>query len=170
MLDRGEVSLAYRHCAPQVLGRSFSNSHLTFGQTGQGAQVAARNADHTDVLQTQRDAATGYPALASALWRQREAMQLLARALAGRGEVRAALDDFRLGEVFRAAEAEELARAVGLPADITLADLAAASAEPWRTLLTDHWDALHELYTEITARAAAADVRIWQQSLDDFLR
>lgn len=122
------------------------------------------------MLQTERGAPTGFPAVESALWQQRTAMQLLAEALAGGGDVRSALQDFRLGEVFRAAEVEELARLLGLPADLSLADLAAAAPEPWRTILTDHWDALQRLYTEVTARAAAADVRIWQQSLDDFLR
>jgi hypothetical protein len=53
---------------------------------------------------------------------------------------------------------------------VSLADLAAVSPEPWGTLLADHLSALQRLYTEVTARAAAADVRIWQQSLDDFLR
>jgi hypothetical protein len=121
------------------------------------------------VLQTERGA--GYPAVASALWRQREAMQLLGSALAGGGDqVRAALDDFRLGEVFRAAEVEELARSLGLPAEVSLAELAAAAPEPWRTVLSDHLVGLQQLYTEVTARAAAAQVRIWQQSLDDFLR
>ena len=103
-------------------------------------------------------------------WQQREAMQLLAQALATGGDVRAALQEFRLGEVFRAAEVEDLARLLGLPDEVSLTDLAAAAPEPWRTMLTDHWAALQQLYTEVTARAAVADVRIWQQSLDDFLR
>lgn len=122
------------------------------------------------MLQTERGAPADYPAVASALWQQRESMQLLAEALAGNGEVRSALDVLRLGEVFRAAEVEELARALGLPADVSLAHLAEFSPEPWRTLLTDHLVALQRLYTEVTARAAVADIRIWQQSLDDFLR
>jgi hypothetical protein len=144
------------------------NSHPD--KSGSTAKVTARHADVLDVLQTERGAPTSYTSVAAALWQQRDAMQRLAEALAGRGEVRPALNDFRLGEVFRAAEVEDLARALGLPAEVSLADLAAASPEPWRTLLTDHWLALQKLYTEITARAAAADVRIWQQSLDDFLR
>ena len=122
------------------------------------------------MLQTERGAPTGYPAVASVLWQQREAMQLLAQALATGGDVRAALQEFRLGEVFRAAEVEDLARLLGLPDEVSLTDLAAAAPEPWRTMLTDHWAALQQLYTEVTARAAVADVRIWQQSLDDFLR
>ena len=127
------------------------------------------------MLQTERGApmtseVAGYTAVASVLWQQREAMQLLVQALAGRANVRAALDDFQLGEVFRVAEVESLAAALGLPADVSLAELVAASAEPWQTVLADHWIALQRLYTEVTARAVAADVRIWQQSLDDFLR
>lgn len=122
------------------------------------------------MLQAERGAPTGYPAVASALWQQRDAMQLLAQALATGGDVRAALQQFRLGEVFRAAEVEDLARLLGLPADVSLTELAAASPEPWRTMLADHWTALQTLYTEVTARAALADVRIWQLSLDDFLR
>lgn len=134
------------------------------------AQVVAGNADGSDVLQTERGAPADYAAVASALWQQRESMQLLAEALAGRGDVRSSLDVVRLGEVFRAAQVEELARVLGLPADVSLADLAAVAPEPWRTMLIDHLLELHRLYTEVTARAAAADVRIWQQSLDDFLR
>jgi hypothetical protein len=127
------------------------------------------------VLQTERGApmtseVAGYTAVAAVLWQQREALRALAQALAGRGDIRTAVDDFQLGEVFRVAEVEELARALGLPADVRLADLAAISPEPWQSMLTDHWVALQRLNTEITARAAAADLRIWQQSLDDFLR
>jgi hypothetical protein len=144
------------------------NSHS--GKSDTIAHAAPPSADRQGVLQTERGAPTSYPSMAAALWRQREAMQLLADALAGRGDVRAALHAFRLGEVFRAVEVEDLAHALGLDPDASLADLAAASAEPWRTVLTDHWIALQKLYTEVTGRAAAADVRIWQQSLDDFLR
>jgi hypothetical protein len=127
------------------------------------------------VLQTERGApmtseVAGYTAVAAVLWRQREAMQALAQALGGRGDVRAALEDFQLGEVFRAVEVEQLAWVLGVPADVSLAELAAISADPWQTLLADHWVALQQLNTEITARAAAADLPIWQQSLDDFLR
>lgn len=170
MLDRGEVSLAHCHVTSQGPDALFSNWQLTPGQIGQVAQVGGGNADEPDVLQTERDAPTGYPALAAALWQQRATMQLLAEALARGGDVPSALRDFRLGEVFRAAEVDELARALGLPSDVSLAELATVSPEPWRTILTDHWDALQQLYTAVTARAAAADVRIWQQSLDDFLR
>ena len=112
----------------------------------------------------------GYTSVASALWRQREALQVLADAFADPGKLRSALDDFRLGEVFRAAEVEELAGVLGLPADASLSELIAASPEPWHSILTDHWLGLQQLYTVVTARAAAADVRLWQQSLDDFLR
>lgn len=127
------------------------------------------------MLQTERGApmtseVAGYTAVAGALWRQRESMQALAQALAGRGDIRAALEDFQLGEVFRVVEVEELARMLGVPADVSLADLTAISADPWQTMLADHWIALQRLNTEVTARAAAADLRIWQQSLDDFLR
>jgi hypothetical protein len=133
------------------------------------------NADRTDVLQTERGApmtneVAGFTAVTSAIWRQRESLELLALALAGRGNLRAALDDLQLGEVFRVAEVEELARTLEVPTDVSLAELAAVSAEPWQTLLSDHRLALQRLYTQVTARAALADVRIWQQSLDDFLR
>ena len=127
------------------------------------------------MLQTERGApmtseVAGYPAVADALWRQRESMQALAQALARRGDIRTALEDFQLGEVFRVVEVEELARVLGVPADVSLAELIAISADPWQTMLADHWIALRRLNTEVTARAAAADLRIWQQSLDDFLR
>jgi len=127
------------------------------------------------VLQTERGApmtsdVTGFTSLVAALWEQRSALQRLAGALSGHGELAAAVEEFQLGEVFRVAEVEALARMLGLPADVTLAELAAVATAPWDTLLTDHWVALQRLYTEVTARAAMAKVRIWQQSLDDFLR
>jgi len=111
----------------------------------------------------------GIPALTSALWRQRDALRLLAASLAGTGDPRAAVEELRLGEVLRSIEAEELARALGLPADSPLADIAAVAPEPWQTILVDHLVTLRRLYTEITGIAAVTDQRIWQQSLDDFL-
>jgi hypothetical protein len=127
-----------------------------------------------DVLQMERGAPmaseiAAFAAVSTALWEQREAMHRLAAALAGVGDLRTAIEDVRFGEILRAAETEELARQLGQPADSALADLAAAAAEPWQTMLLDHAEALRRVYTEITGIAAATGRRFWQESLDDFL-
>lgn len=114
--------------------------------------------------------AARFGAVTDGLWRLRACLIALAAALSGTGDLRAAIEDLRLGEILRSAETEELARALGLPADASLAGLAAVAAEPWQTILLDHLVALRRLYTEVTGRAAIADRRFWQQSLDDFLR
>jgi hypothetical protein len=112
----------------------------------------------------------GYDAVADALWRQREALELVAGALAGHGSLAHAIDDLRLGEVLRCAAAEDACRSLGLPSDTGLAGLASTAAEPWQTILLMHLVELRRLYTEVTALAAMTGRRIWQESLDDFLR
>jgi hypothetical protein len=111
----------------------------------------------------------GLTAVTAALWRQREALQRLADALAGRGDLSDAIEDVQFGEILRAAETEELARTLGLPIDVGLPQLAAVSPEPWQSMLIDHLTALRRLYTEITGRAAATGRQFWQESLDDLL-
>lgn len=110
-----------------------------------------------------------YDAVTAALWRQREAMHRLAAALSGRGDLPAAVEDVQFGEILRMAETEELARRLGLADDAGLAEIALAAAEPWQSILLDHFVALRRLYTEITGLAAASGRRFWQESLDDLL-
>jgi hypothetical protein len=111
-----------------------------------------------------REAAT-YAAVSDALWLQRETLQTLLYRLvceklmlvsrANRwlaradDEVRATLDQLRTGELMRAVEVEELTRLRGLDADASLAELAAASPEPWQTVLADHRAALRTLVFEV---------------------
>jgi DTW domain-containing protein YfiP len=133
------------------------------------------DADRNGVLQTERGAqmtseSAALDAVVDALWRQREALARLATALSGFGDIAAAESDLSLGEVLRSAETEELTATLGLPADASLAEIAAVTDEPWRTILLDHLNALRLHYTEVTARALLAGRRILQQSLDDFLR
>ena len=111
----------------------------------------------------------GYTAVTTALWRQREALERLAAALAGRGDLPDAIEAVQFGEILRMAETQELAPLLGLPADTALADIVTLSTEPWRSMLLDHLDALRRLYTEVTGRAAATGRRFWQESLDDLL-
>lgn len=110
-----------------------------------------------------------YTALSDTLWLQRDALdtllyrlvceRLVLAAREGRwlaradDETRAAVDRLRGGEVLRAAEAEELTRILALPGDATLRELAAASPEPWRTMLGDHRSALRRLTSEVESMA-----------------
>ena len=106
-----------------------------------------------------------YTAVSEALWMQRETLQTLLYRLVceklilmsgsdrwlarADDEIRAVLDQLRSGELMRAVEVEELARLRGLDADASLAELAAASPEPWRTLLADHRAALRSLVCDV---------------------
>src|SRR5256885_5697397 len=115
------------------------------------------------MLQMEREAAMTrataiYAAVSDALWAQRETLQTLLYRLVceklglasgshrwlarADNEVRAALSQLRGGELIRAAEVEELTRILGLDPDVSLAELAAASPEPWASLLADHRGAL----------------------------
>ena len=69
-------------------------------------------------------------------------------------ELRAALDELRTSEVVRAVEVQALADALDLPAETTLAELAAIAPEPWPLVLTEHRSALRSLVFEIEAVAA----------------
>jgi hypothetical protein len=102
-----------------------------------------------------------FGAASAALWSQREALELVLFKLVEErfvlesgstrwlghadGEVRSALSRVRGGEVIRAAEADALARAVGLPAGSSLLELADAAPEPWHHVLTEHRTALRAL-------------------------
>jgi len=107
----------------------------------------------------------GFAELASLLWQERAARerilfkiveeQLVAAAgrtrfLASAGqEIEAAVDDLRRGEAVRATEAAALAERLGLPASVTLVQIAGAAPEPWGEILRAHCDALREIAGEI---------------------
>jgi hypothetical protein len=110
-----------------------------------------------------------YTAVSDALWLQREALQTLLYRLVceklvlisgsnrwlarADDEVRAALEHLRTGELLRALEVDELTRTLGLGADASLAELAAAASQPWDTLLSDHREALRALSFEVQSVA-----------------
>ena len=107
------------------------------------------------------DAASPFAELSGALWRQRENLEtLLFRLVAEQSivsggqlrwlaraddDVRRAVEALRLGEVMRAIVVEQVANAVGLGSDATLAVIAERAPEPWCTLLAEHRTALREL-------------------------
>lgn len=146
-----------------------------------------------DMLQEREAAMTSdravYTAVSDALWLQRDALhtllyrlvceRLVLTAREGRwlaradDEARAAVDQLRGGEVLRAAEAEELARILALPPGASLGELAAASPEPWRTMLGDHRSALRRLASDVenvadeVARLAQAGAGGWHDPAID---
>ena len=107
----------------------------------------------------------GFAELSTMLWRERDALQLLLfklvseQLIVGSGqtrwlaqaneEIEFALEQLRGTEVLRAAETDALAEQLGLDAPATLAQLEAASDEPWATLYSEHRRALIELMAEI---------------------
>lgn len=115
------------------------------------------------------DETEAFAAVSAMLWTERETLehvlfklvqeQLVLSSGATRwlnradGEVRAALEGLRRGEVIRAAEVEALARALKLPLESTLAELAAVAPEPWNDVLTEHRVALRGLVFEVQAVA-----------------
>ena len=119
--------------------------------------------------------------MAAVLWAERELLEQLRYGVArrrlalaaGRSAERArfeayvsgVLNDLRISEVLRAAEAEAVAGELGLPAAATLAELAAAAPVPWTQLLFDHRAALRELVGEVDAASGARP----QRSLHAFL-
>lgn len=112
-----------------------------------------------------------YGAVSSLLWREREALESLLYALVTEqlivssgstrwlprvsAEVEAASDRLTMQEIVRAAEIEELARQLGLPAETTLGQLADIAEEPWAMLLGEHRTALRDLVREVEAVATA---------------
>lgn len=107
--------------------------------------------------------------LSSVLWRTRELMELLLFKLeeeqlllaAGRSrwlahatrEVELVLEQIREAEVIRAAHAQAVAVALGLPADASLGQLADTAPEPWYDLLHQHRKAFLTLTAEISGMA-----------------
>lgn len=99
------------------------------------------------------------------LWREREivervlfkvmAQQLVLKSdqtrwlVTANTEIELAVNDLRVVEVMRCAEADRLAEELGLAHGSTLADLASAAPEPWASILAEHRDALRELTDEI---------------------
>jgi len=109
--------------------------------------------------------------LASDLWRLRELLELLLFKLeeeqvllaAGRTrwvahatrEVELVLGQIRQAEQTRAAHTREVAAALGLPADVSMVNLANRAPAPWGDLLHQHRRAFLALTAEITALAKA---------------
>jgi hypothetical protein len=107
--------------------------------------------------------------VASILWREREALDLLLFKLeeeqlvlaAGRNrwlehatrEVELVLDRIRQTELLRAVEVDAAAADLGLPPNPSLLGLAAAAPAPWNDLLREHRMAFLALIGEITALA-----------------
>ncbi|MFC0713838.1 flagellar export chaperone FlgN [Cellulomonas biazotea] len=103
--------------------------------------------------------------LSDALWQQRNLLELLLFKLeeeqliltSGRSrwlahatrEVETVLDEIRTAELGRALAAELAAVTLGLPAESSLAQIAAAAPAPWDDLLRAHRDAFTSLATEI---------------------
>lgn len=107
--------------------------------------------------------------LSSVLWRMRELLELLLFKLeeeqlllaAGRArwlahatrEVELVLEQIRQVEVVRATESQVVALDLGLPADASLGELAAAAPTPWSELLRQHRQAFITLTAEINSLA-----------------
>lgn len=109
--------------------------------------------------------------LASDLWRIRELLELLLFKLeeeqvllaSGRTrwvphatrEVELVLEQIRHAEQIRAAHTRLVAAALGLPADVSMVNLANRAPSPWGDLLHQHRRAFLALTAEITALAKA---------------
>src|SRR4051794_1130319 len=108
---------------------------------------------------------TAFTSLSSTLWRVREVLdQLLYRvfvtqlvlrsderkwlANASR-ELDGALQELRHIEVLRAVETVTIADQLGLPPEMTLAQLARSAPSPWDTILLEHRDALRILTADM---------------------
>lgn len=115
--------------------------------------------------------AMGLAGVSDVLWRERELLELLLRWLeeerrmltSGRlrwlerasVEVDSVLRELRRTELLLAVEAGAVARCLGLPSGASLAALAAASDEPWRTVLAEHRGALLVITAQASGLAAA---------------
>ena len=103
--------------------------------------------------------------LSEALWHERRLLELLLFKLeeeqlvltSGRSrwlaqatrEVESVLDEIRSAEIARAVEVEDVAAALGLAGNASLAELAAAAPAPWDELLRSHRDAFVSVTAEI---------------------
>jgi hypothetical protein len=115
-----------------------------------------------------------FSAVASLLWNEREALELVHYKLvqeqlllqAGEtrwlakadAEVAEAIRRMRMSEVLRAAEMERILAELGLPTTTTLAELAELAPEPWGLVLAEHRAALRSLVTEV--QTAGHSVRV----------
>ena len=113
----------------------------------------------------------GLNELSTALWREREFLEMLLFKLEeeelvltsgrtrwlGRAarEVESVLDQIRGVELGRAIEADDAAREVGIPEGASLFELAKAAPSPWNDLLRGHHVALVDVTTQIDAIAHA---------------
>ncbi|MBI1758575.1 MAG: flagellar export chaperone FlgN [Actinobacteria bacterium] len=113
----------------------------------------------------------GLADVASTLWREREALELLLFKLeeeqlvlaGGRSrwlahatrEVEMVLDRIKQTEVLRAVQVDALAADLGLPPNPSLSALADAAGDPWTELFREHRAAFLTLTAEITAMAEA---------------
>ena len=111
----------------------------------------------------------GLNELSTALWREREFLEMLLFKLEeeelvltsgrtrwlGRAarEVESVLDQIRGAELGRAIEADDAAREVGIPEGASLLELAKAAPSPWNDLLRGHHVALTDVTTQIDAIA-----------------
>lgn len=109
----------------------------------------------------------GMPELSTALWRERELLEVLLFKLdeeqlllaAGRSEwlaratreVEVVLEAISESEVVRAIEVDLVSASLGLPASSSLGELSKAAPAPWDELLTDH----RRSFLELTSRIAA---------------
>jgi hypothetical protein len=110
-------------------------------------------------------------AVSDILWRERDLLELLVFKLdvehllldagrrrwlaqAGR-ELEMVREEIRRVEVLRSVEVAALAAELGLGAAVSLRQLAAAAAEPWRSILVDHRTALLNSTREVRALADA---------------
>jgi hypothetical protein len=128
----------------------------------------------TTVTDIENELAETFSAVASLLWNEREALELVhfklvqellllqageSRWLAkADAEVAEAIRRMRVSEVLRAAEMERILTELGLPLTATLAELAAIAPEPWGLVLTEHRTALRSLVAEV--QAAGHSVRV----------
>jgi hypothetical protein len=123
----------------------------------------------------------GFTALSSTLWRLREVLdQLLFKVFQTELVVRsgefkwlarttreldAALQEARNVEVLRAVETVALADRLGVPPELTAAQLVRLAGPPWDSILDDHREALVSLTSDIAR--AAADVPAVEVDEDD---
>jgi flagellar biosynthesis/type III secretory pathway chaperone len=111
----------------------------------------------------------GLAEVTSTLWRERELLELLLFKLeeeqlllaGGRTrwltratrEVETVLEELRRAELLRAVQVDEAALELGLEPNPSLEVLAAATDEPWQTILRDHRQAFLTATAEISAMA-----------------
>lgn len=109
--------------------------------------------------------------LSEILWRERELLDMLLYKLeqqqlvltvgktrwlgTAAGEIEAVALLLRQTEVLRIAAHDEAARDAGLPATVTLSELAHRADEPWASILLDHRDSLASCTREIAHLAAS---------------